>query len=228
MAESTDLRPVHYSGLPSWLPGPARGDDGSRRRSQGEDTFRRLLEAARTVFAQHGHAAARVDDVVALAGTSHGTFYLYFRNKQELLHYLAIECGIDLDALTGRLRALPADFSEADLGGWVLDLLEVHRRHIPVLRVWVERRDLDPLMQALADDKLGALADALHDRIDPAVLAAIGSDMATLGVMAMLDRMSTYVHTQDSRLTVERAVPAVTTMLAAVMATGAAGAPVAG
>ena len=43
--------------------------------------MRQLLDAGVEVYASKGYFAARVDDIVKLARTSHGTFYLYFANK---------------------------------------------------------------------------------------------------------------------------------------------------
>ena len=147
--------------LPAWLPTRQPGSVDRRRRrrlrTQREETSRRLVEAGRTAFANLGYAAARVDDVVAIAGTSHGTFYLYFRNKEDLLHRLAVECGDDLDDLTaGWMRSRRRPDRRRGVGR---RFVTAYRRHSSVIRVWLERRELDPLMQALANDKLGSLAD---------------------------------------------------------------------
>ncbi|MGO9749962.1 MAG: TetR/AcrR family transcriptional regulator [Solirubrobacteraceae bacterium] len=48
-------------------------------------TRERLLEGAREAFAKRGFASTRVADIVALAGTSHGTFYTYFDDKRDVL-----------------------------------------------------------------------------------------------------------------------------------------------
>src|SRR5215831_10830956 len=50
-------------------------------RAQGRQTVRRLLEAGLAEFDERGFQAVRVDDIVRRARTSHGTFYLYFSNK---------------------------------------------------------------------------------------------------------------------------------------------------
>jgi AcrR family transcriptional regulator len=42
------------------------------------------VEAALAEFGEHGFQAVRVDDIVRRAQTSHGTFYLYFANKEDL------------------------------------------------------------------------------------------------------------------------------------------------
>jgi AcrR family transcriptional regulator len=57
---------------------------GRARRTSGP-TRERLLAAARESFAKRGFASTRVADIVALAGTSHGTFYTYFDDKRDIL-----------------------------------------------------------------------------------------------------------------------------------------------
>ncbi|HEX5097250.1 MAG TPA: helix-turn-helix domain-containing protein, partial [Acidimicrobiia bacterium] len=72
-------------------------------RAQGRKTMNRLLDAGMRVFADKGFHAARVDDIVRAARASHGTFYLYFANKEDLLRALATECATEMDALADRL-----------------------------------------------------------------------------------------------------------------------------
>jgi AcrR family transcriptional regulator len=61
-----------------------------------------LLEAARDVFASRGYHGTRVDDIVDAAGVSHGAFYRYFKNKDDLAHLLAAQA----------MRAVSTDFLE--------------------------------------------------------------------------------------------------------------------
>jgi len=60
----------------------------SGRRSPTEARRQAILAAALKVFASHGFAAARLDDVAARAGVAKGTLYLYFRNKEALFEAL--------------------------------------------------------------------------------------------------------------------------------------------
>jgi AcrR family transcriptional regulator len=55
-----------------------------RWRRLPEERPKQILDAALEVFAEHGLAAARLDDIAKLAGLSKGTIYLYFPNKEEL------------------------------------------------------------------------------------------------------------------------------------------------
>jgi AcrR family transcriptional regulator len=55
-----------------------------------------LLSAALNVFVDKGYAAARLEDVAAMAGVSKGTLYLYFKNKEELFMAVLRESIIPL------------------------------------------------------------------------------------------------------------------------------------
>src|SRR6476646_148098 len=85
----------------------AGGAPARDRRAQGSATRQRLLDAGLDVFADRGYHAARVDDIVRVAETSHGTFYLYFANKEELLRDLATVCATDLRQAAGALESGP-------------------------------------------------------------------------------------------------------------------------
>src|SRR5262249_46234559 len=82
---------------------------GRELRARGRRTMRKLLDAGVTVFAQRGYHAARVDDIVKVAKTSHGTFYLYFSNKEDLFRALAVDVAGEMVALADTLPAVGAD-----------------------------------------------------------------------------------------------------------------------
>ena len=77
-------------------------------RAQGRKTMRKLTDAAMRVFAERGYQATRVDDIVRAARASHGTFYLYFANKEELFRALAAEVADEMRALAESLGPLEA------------------------------------------------------------------------------------------------------------------------
>src|SRR3954471_11601683 len=97
---------------PSRKPGSAGGTPARQRelRAQGRKTMRRLSDAGMRVFAERGYHQSRVDDIVRAARTSHGTFYLYFANKEDLLRTLAVDCAQEMEALAGEIG--PIDLSE--------------------------------------------------------------------------------------------------------------------
>jgi AcrR family transcriptional regulator len=55
------------------------------RDAQKAHTRQRILDAARSVFFREGYYGATVDQIVAEVGASRPTFYLHFRDKDEIL-----------------------------------------------------------------------------------------------------------------------------------------------
>ena len=93
--------------------------DGRAKRTSGP-TRERLLAAARESFAKLGFASTRVADIVALAGTSHGTFYTYFDDKRDALLALTQEAasaiyGAAVAPLASSKRQSPRDAIRARL-----------------------------------------------------------------------------------------------------------------
>ena len=139
----------HAGELPA--PSPvAKADDRPRRaslggrpaqdrelRAQGRQTLRNLLEAGLAEFDERGFQAVRVDDIVRRAQTSHGTFYLYFSNKEDLLYALVTEAGEVVASLDARLGPVgPGDEGWRELRAWMEEFSAAWRRYAPVLRAW--------------------------------------------------------------------------------------------
>lgn len=67
-------------------------DVGKRpRQRRSAETRRALYEETVRQFAEHGVEATRVEDVVAAAGSSWGTFFRYFPRKEDVLLEMAAE-----------------------------------------------------------------------------------------------------------------------------------------
>jgi AcrR family transcriptional regulator len=69
------------------VPAPT-GANGRTLSARGTRTRQRLLEAAETVFSDHGYHDASVVKITEAAGVGQGTFYLYFSTKQEVFDEL--------------------------------------------------------------------------------------------------------------------------------------------
>ena len=71
--------PVPPFAVSATLPAPPA------RQRRKEARPQELLDAALQLFVERGFAAARMEEVAALAGVSKGTLYLYYPSKEELL-----------------------------------------------------------------------------------------------------------------------------------------------
>jgi AcrR family transcriptional regulator len=59
----------------------------------------RLLAAARQLFVERGYHDTRPQDISRLAGVGHGTFYLYFTDKQACFQDFVAQAQEEVDAL---------------------------------------------------------------------------------------------------------------------------------
>ncbi len=78
-------------------------------------TRHRILEAASQAFRERGVAETGVDEVMRLAGLTHGGFYAHFQDKSELV---AEACAAAFDAAVpnlDRIAALPTPSARARL-----------------------------------------------------------------------------------------------------------------
>jgi AcrR family transcriptional regulator len=110
------------------------------------DTRDRLLQAARDAFSALGYLGTRVDDIVRRAGTSHGTFYTYFKDKKAVLVGLTTEIAHSLygSALAPHLDPdevpTPRDLVRARIASF----LDVYRRHWGIMRSWTQAEGMHP------------------------------------------------------------------------------------
>jgi AcrR family transcriptional regulator len=172
----------------------AVGAPASKRvlRSQGRRTMRKLLDAAMVAFDKRGYHATRVNDVVEIAKTSHGTFYLYFSNKEDLLRALVAEAAGEAQALYDALSALPAQGGAPrweDVHSWVRAYSDLWTRYAPLFRAWTDLATIDPDLVDMIRGTFIAMSGALAKQIGPDSSGhIIDADAAGLAALAMLDR----------------------------------------
>jgi AcrR family transcriptional regulator len=112
---------------------PAQGRALGR---QGQKTVSKLLEAGLAEFDERGYQAVRVDDVVRRANTSHGTFYLYFSNKDDLFKTLLRDALDDMKVITDDFPVVTRnDSGKAALRSWVRKFFDVYAAHATVIRI---------------------------------------------------------------------------------------------
>jgi AcrR family transcriptional regulator len=123
---------------------------GGAKTRRGARTRARLVDAAAAVFAEYGYNAARISDMVRLAGISQGNFYRHFQSKDEIL--LAV-----LEGPLDELRRASSVQSGSEATDVVLaDLITANRaffstyaRHRHLIRVMREAAATNPEFGAL-------------------------------------------------------------------------------
>jgi AcrR family transcriptional regulator len=61
--------------------------------ARGEATRKQILKAAEAVIGAKGYSDASISDITREAGVGQGTFYIYFKGKDEVFRELVLEMG---------------------------------------------------------------------------------------------------------------------------------------
>lgn len=219
-ARSKSASPPETNGdhRPSGPEADAIGAPASKRalRSQGRRTMRKLLDAAMVAFDQRGYHATRVNDVVEIAKTSHGTFYLYFSNKEDLVRALVAEAAEDSKKVYDAFSVLPAPDDAPqweDVRRWVQAYSDLWIRYAPLFRVWAELATVDRDLGRTIRRTFSGISYALTVQIGP---DSSGHDLdpttAGLAALAMLDRFH-YLREFAGHPVDDAALDTITTML---------------
>ncbi|MDP1966563.1 MAG: TetR/AcrR family transcriptional regulator, partial [Reyranella sp.] len=158
-----------------------RGERSGRREQNKAENRTALLTAARAVFAEMGSGAASVRDIVRRTDLASGTFYNYFKDKDEIFEAVVGELTGELlkRHREGRAKARTAeeffrkhyavyfDFIVEDP-----ELLALARKNFTAIRTLLDNPDVRALALALNDDIRAAMAGGLLPKVDVSYLAA--------------------------------------------------------
>ena len=111
--------------------------------ARGEATRRRLLNAAETEFGTRGYHGASVSSITQRAEIAQGTFYLYFRSKEEMFLQLVKDIGHQLRAHSAQAIAKAGNRLEAERLG-LEAFLQFATRHRGLYRIVQESQFVDP------------------------------------------------------------------------------------
>jgi AcrR family transcriptional regulator len=168
--------------------------DGRALRRQGQRTMAKLLDAGMQVLAERGYHAARVDDVVRAAKVSHGTFYLYFANKEDLFRALAVECADEMTELASLLGPVtPDDAGTAELHRWLLEFIATYRKYGVVIRAWMEDQVGSRELGRLGSRTFSAITQALVERLREVHGRDGDAELAAAALLAMVERTTYFV-----------------------------------
>lgn len=142
--------------------------------------------AAREAFAAVGYTNARVEDITAIAGVSHGTFYTYFENKSALLDHL-------VELAAQRLRTIANESWEGDdvastIHAVISRFVDALAEEGDVIGAWIEAATNDQHFRDRLRDVRRQYTDAVAAHLQP-VLAHTPHDphVAAGALVAMVE-----------------------------------------
>jgi AcrR family transcriptional regulator len=201
-AETSRIRPSIDGGT------PAQERELGR---QGRETVRKLIEAALAEFDEKGFQEVRVDDVVRRAKTSHGTFYLYFANKDDLFRTMLRDALRDMEMITGDFPVVTRnDAGREVLRNWVSKFCETYAAHAAVLRILSSADDVNDEVYGDGLQLSFRVAEAMTQGMTAAAAAARGgsgdggevpehAELTAFACLMMLERVN-YLLSVEVRL----------------------------
>ena len=110
---------------------------------RGRRTLRRLLDAAGEEFGARGYHETAISHITQRAGVGLGTFYVYFKSKEEVFRALVADMGARTrHALSESVKDAPNRLEAERLG--IRAYLEFVRTHKSLYRVVMEAQFVAP------------------------------------------------------------------------------------
>jgi AcrR family transcriptional regulator len=162
------------------------------KRSKSDITREKITEAAHAVFVEKGFNATKVVDIIERAGCGHGTFYDYFKSKEDVLMSNLSELMRELDRLGESSRVLMEriafdDYEAIRILLWGIN--DIFDRHSDLNNVYIEaaiesdvfsdifndfhRRFSDILEQKIAEMKKAGKCEGIDARIASQILVTL-------------------------------------------------------
>lgn len=171
-----------------------QSERGNMRHEQAAATRRQLLAAAGAVFEDKGYQATTVGAITDRANTAHGTFYLYFRNKEDA--FCRVVEAVIVDELAVAAVADGSPPREAIEEG-IRSFLAVYHRHDGLWRALLEGMMQSPRVQQmwleLRRDLVLRLSDAFAAQQRDGALRPFEPTMAAHALAAMTE-WSAFTH----------------------------------
>jgi AcrR family transcriptional regulator len=161
------------------------GVDGRALSARGTRTRQRLLEAAESVFAEHGYHDASIVKITEAAGVGQGTFYLYFGSKQEVFDELVRDLNRRVRHAMKEASSQGATRLEQELLGFRA-YFRFTAEHPALYRIIRQAEFVSPEMLRYHYDRLSAgYVEALREAVQRGEIAELDPEVAAWALMGM-------------------------------------------
>lgn len=173
----------------------------------GNRTLNALLDSAHGILVTRGYHATRVDDITDAAGVSHGAFYRYFANKDQVVRALAMRA---LGRIATAFGSMPPGLGDdgALLREWIGRYGSSYAQEAAMIRVWVDATAADPLLSLESATALDWGRQRLVRFLEPRGWGDVETDalLAVVVLDSMGGRPQTAASTEAAALVVERSL----------------------
>lgn len=184
--------------IPSERPGPAGGKRDANRRAKTEA----LCRAGLDLFLERGVEAVTIDDLARGAGVAKGSFYRYFKDKQDLVDALFEPLYADMADAFGKCRESLRKASQANLAmayiGLARDLTRIQMERGDFIRLYLQENRAPGVGAREPIAKLAELIESsaiemTHIAHDAGLLISANPTVTALAVVGATERLA-YAH----------------------------------
>lgn len=153
--------------------------------ARGQATRRRLLKSAEDEFGEKGFHVASVSSITTRCGVGQGTFYIYFKTKEDILRELVWQMGREVrQALTTAIHGCSDRIQAERLG--LKAFVDYVTEKPNLYKVVLESQFVDPAVyRKYYDDFSAAYVDALNQGIEAGDIRQGDNDARSWALMGM-------------------------------------------
>src|SRR3954451_9576325 len=150
--------------------GRSSATGGRRRRRSPEVAEQEIITAAEELLRERPFRELTVDEVMRRTDLSRPAFYVYFRDRHDLVLRVVERLGGELYAMSERWYASTGGGRE--LAGEAIEgIVRVFAEHGPVLRALADAATDDPRVEAAYSSLIHGFIDATAEHIDEEIAA---------------------------------------------------------
>lgn len=177
----------------------------TKKGARAEATRHSILKAAGELFASKGYNAITMREIAKVAGCSHTAIYMYFKDKEALLHHLVMPSLEELYVrMQSRLQATGGDrqasLQEASVE-WVTFCLD-YRSMAPIIigvkSVRVDEEEPELPINRLRNELFGALRRLLEACLPASLTSAETLACSRMLFYSLFGAISTYLDSEES------------------------------
>jgi AcrR family transcriptional regulator len=159
-----------------------------RRRRRPEEAEREILDAAEELFRERPSHEVTVSAVMERTTLSRKSFYVYFRDRHDLIARLVAPLRAEIDAYSAEARA-----THKDLAGWAravfLEVARVYSAHGELLRALRESSgqdvDAERVWREFTDPPIARVAALIREEVEAGRARGLDPDRTARALITM-------------------------------------------
>jgi AcrR family transcriptional regulator len=181
---------------------------------RGEQTRQKILDAAEREIGMKGFAEASISTITAEADVAQGTFYVYFRTKEDVARELVLRMGRRLRHYLTLATTGIDDRLEVERRG-ILAFLKFVRDHPNLYRIVTEMQFVDPATHRRYYDEFAeSYRLALEAAVTRGEIVPGDSDVRAWALMGVCDMVGRKFALWDQTAPLDRAAEAAFALIA--------------